>query len=898
VRLPSFRRFPCGLVALLSIACSWSDSLSAQVAGDRSSSVNTEEVRTTRTTTAPTIDGRLDEAAWQAARPFGAFKQVEPVDGADPTEPTEIRVLFDDDALYVGARLFDSEARGIARQRSRRDGVVDADRFTLYLDPNHDHLTGVALTVTAAGVQRDTAISNDIVEDESWDAVWASAVSVDEGGWTVEMRVPFSQLRFPPGERPVWGINAARIVLRKHEVTWLSPVPRNQGALASRMAHLEGLPALRPPRHIEVRPYVSGRLEWIEPPRPGDPFNDGTRLRGAAGGDVKLGLASNLTLDATVNPDFGQVEVDPAVVNLTAFETFFPEKRPFFIEGSQAFATYGKSGAASNAYYFRPEPILFYSRRIGRVPQGFASADFVDRPASTTIFGAAKVTGRTSRGWTVSIVDALTAEESARTASGLVREHVEVEPFTNYVAGRAFKELGPRAGVGLIGTSTARRLDTAALDATLAATATVGGIDAHWFVDRRREWVVHGSLAGSRVSGSEAAIAVVQRASARYYQRPDAPHVRFDPSRRSLAGWMGDVALNRNSGNLLVNARLWGNSPGFEVNDLGFVTQTDRAGGHGLIVWRKLTPGRVFRSWQVTPGKWWTWNFGREPQGDGEQVAAALQFLNYWELDVTGLNSRDTLDDKLTRGGPTVIRPGIRQLQTVLVSDTRRVLGGRISASWQERNFGSWSNTFGGAIDYRPSPVVSLSVGPTVLDARTVAQYLRTVVDPLATATYGRRYVFGDLRQTEVSIESRLNVVLSPTVSLQAYVQPLVSVGQYDSVRELAARETYDFPRYGTDIGTVTPGPSARTLTIDPDGSGPAHPFVLPDPDFNVKSLRLNTILRWEWRPGSTFYFVWTESRRDDTHPGVFSFGRDVGDLLSANPDDVLMVKWTWWIAR
>ncbi len=390
----------------------------------------------------------------------------------------------------------------------------------------------------------------------------------------------------------------------------------------------------------------------------------------------------------------------------------------------------------------------------------------------------------------MSAVDALTAEESARTAFGVARDRVVVEPLTNYFAGRAFKELGARAGIGLIGTATNRRLQTGPLDAALPGAALVGGADGHWFLDARREWVVHGSLAASRVTGSAAAIAGVQRAPARYYQRPDAPHVTFDPSRTSLAGWMGDVAVARNSGRLLANARLWGNSPGFEVNDLGFATQTDRAGGHGQLVWRSLTPGRVFRAWQLTPGKWWTWNFGRECQGDGEQVATVFQFLNYWELDVTGANSRDTLDDKLTRGGPTVIRPGIRQLQTVLVTDTRRRVTGRASATWQERNFGSWSNTFAVALEYRPSPAVSVSIGPSVLDARSVAQYLQTVPDPLATATYGQRYVFGDLRQTEVSIESRLNIALSPAVSLQAYVQPLVSVGHYDSVRQLAARRT------------------------------------------------------------------------------------------------------------
>jgi hypothetical protein len=851
------------------------------------------------------VDGRLDEPAWEVAPPAGDFRQLEPHEGAPATERTELRVLFDDDALYVGARMYDDDPGAIVRRRSRRDDAADADGFSLFLDPNHDHLTAREFRVSAAGVQRDVYVYNDVTEDSSWDAVWASAVSVDTEGWSVEMRIPFSQLRFPQTDRPTWGINAERLVFRKHEWSWLALVPRNVSALASRMAHLDGLPALRQPRHFELRPYLTGRAEYIEPPRAGNPFNDGSRAVAGIGGDAKYGLATNLTLDATVNPDFGQVEVDPAVVNLTAFETFFEEKRPFFFEGSQTFASYGQTGFSSNPAFFRPDPIIFYSRRIGRVPQGTVDGEFVQQPSATTIIGAAKVTGRTRRGWTLSSVEAVTAREHARVANGLDHLEAEVEPLTNYFAARAFKELGSRAGVGFIGTAADRSFDDRRMAATLAGHAWVGGIDGHLFLDERREWVVHGSLASSYLRGDPAAITAVQRAPARYYQRPDAPHVHVDPTATSISGWMGDVALNRNSGNVIVNARLWGNSPGFETNDLGFVTQTDRAGGHGLVLFRRLTPDRVFRVRQLALAKWWTWNYAGECQGDGEQATLNLQFLNYSQLNLTLSNSRKTLDDKLTRGGPTVIRPGIHQIAVSAVSDTRRRLGGQLGGTWALRDYGSWSRTITAALDFRPSPGVTLSVGPRYFDTRNVAQYLRTVVDPTATATYGSRYVFGDLHQTEVSIESRVNVVLSPTVSVQAYVQPLVSVGDYAAVREFAQPRTYDFLTYGRDVGTIVEGDGSprpdgvlAPFIVDPDGAGPAPPFLLPDPNFNFKSLRLNTILRWEWRPGSTVYLVWTENRANTENPGDFAFGRDLGDLFSSAPDDVVMVKVSWWIGR
>ena len=408
-------------------------------------------VQAARARTPISVDGRIDEAEWSQAPVAPPFLQREPVFGAPATEATEVRFLYDDGALYVAARLHDSEPGRIVRQLSRRDVVAEADSFSLFLDPHHDHLTGVELQVSAGGVQRDAVIYDDNFESDAWDAVWESAVTVDAQGWVVEMRIPFSQLRFPPAARHTWGVNARRIVHRKSEISWLALVPRNESGLASRMAHLEGIRGIAPATHLELVPYASVREEYVEPGRVGDPFNDGSRTFAGAGLDFRYGVTSNMTIAGAINPDFGQVEVDPAVVNLTAYETFFEEKRPFFTEGGQIFTHFARSGASDYWSFFYPEPQLFYSRRIGRAPQGRGAADYVDTPASTTILGAAKLTGRTSGGWTLGVVEAVTGREYAQLSNGLMRARVEVEPLTNYFVGRAQRELGRRAAIGLLG---------------------------------------------------------------------------------------------------------------------------------------------------------------------------------------------------------------------------------------------------------------------------------------------------------------------------------------------------------------------------------------------------------------------------------------------------------------
>jgi hypothetical protein len=848
---------------------------------------NAAVVRTVRTAEPPHIDGRLSEEVWAHAPMADRFTQRDPNEGQPPTERTEIRVLYDEDALYFGARLFDSLPASISRRLSPRDEPPDSDYIVIYLDPRHDHRTGVAFTVTAAGVQRDIVISNDTFENASWDAVWTSAVSVDAEGWSVEMRIPLSQLRFNAGDAQTWGINVSRHLRRANETMWLELVLKNENGLASRMAHLIGLEGIRARRQIEFAPYTALRQEFVEPDDPADPLNDGARVFGSIGLDVKAPLPGGLTLDATINPDFGQAEVDPAVVNLSAFETFFQEKRRFFIEGAEIFNNFGAGGSNNFFGFNTSDPEIFYSRRIGRAPQGDAGGDFADVPRAATILGAAKLTGKTAGGWSIGIIEALTGRERARVIAGSIASRRPVEPLTNYFVARVQRDF-TRGGAGVLTTAVNRQLETPDLSDLLTRRAFVFGGDAHFFFDRARDWVVTGKLSGSRVSGSEAAIEKLQRAPQRYYQRPDAPQVSFDPRRTSLSGYAGRVNLNRNSGVWRVNAALWGVSPGFESNDLGFHGSGDRAGGHGVLLWSKQQPDRWTRYRGFWAARAWTWNFNRELLNNIWFGCASAQFLNYWFANGCLFHGYRSLDDRLTRGGVIAVNPHGNGFNGGFSTDGRKRISLDGYGGYDSDEFGGWSSNNGVTVSLKGIPSLTISAGPQLNRSRSLAQYVDT---------FGDRPVFATIDQRQLSMITRVNWTMNPRTSLQVFMQPLLATGGYDAFKELAAPRTFDFREFRPGPFLSFDGAGGR-YTIDPDEDGPAEPFSFDDPDFNFKSLRLNAVFRWEFRPGSTLYAVWTEQREDDTHPGSFQFRRDAKKLFAAPSDDVFLVKMTYWLGR
>jgi hypothetical protein len=853
-------------------------------------------VQAVRTTSPMVVDGRLDEEIWERAPAATEFTQREPDEGKPGTEATELRVAYDENALFVGVRLKDREPARIARQLARRDQDAEADTFTIWLDPHHDHLTGASFAVSAAGVQYDSTIFNDSFQDQSWDAVWHSAVTIDESGWSLEMRIPYSQLRFPSAERLTFGINAMRFIQRKKEQAWLVFVPKTESGLASRMGHLEGLDGVSPQRTVEFLPYVVSRASFIERSSPIDPFNDGAQGFAGAGVDLKYRISSNLSLDGTINPDFGQVEVDPAVVNLTAFETFFEEKRPFFIEGATIFNNFGQTGANNFWGFNRAEPLIFYSRRIGRAPQGSVDGEFVDTPTSTTILGAAKLTGKTRRGWSVGLLDAVTAREHAKTVTGAESATADVEPLSNYLVVRAQREIGKRAGIGALATAVHRDLSSPRLHEELPGQAYVAGVDGHFFLDAKRDWVINGKMSGAYLEGSTGAISRLQLASQRYFDRPDAEYVEFDPTRTSLGGWTGSVNLNRQSGVHVVNAALWAVSPGFDSSDAGFTFNADRAGMHVVYQYRNPKVGKLFRERYVSFAKSYTWNYGRDIQGDGAFTFVNAQFKNYWSLFGNAMYFWGSQDDRATRGGPSMASPPSTGGSFGFQTDSRKRLRLAVDNGYNTNDAGAWSWNGSLNVRYIPASSLEISTGPSFSRTHALAQYVDRVVDPVAQATYGSRYVFGTLNQKEFSLQTRVNYVLSPKISLQMYIQPLVSVGDYVEFKEFAQPRTFDFIRYGIDRGALAYEPVTRRYTVDP-GDGGAE-FSFENPDFNFKSLRLNAIFRWEWRPGSTMYVVWTEQRQDLTRPGVFTFRRDFSATFNAPADDVLMFKIAYWFQR
>jgi hypothetical protein len=825
-------------------------------------------VRAARIASSVSLDGVLDDEAWQDIEPITHFTQTEPHDGEPATERTEVRITYDDDALYIGARLH--HARGDVRKRlGRRDSFLfDSDWLYVNLDSYHDHLNAYQFSVNPAGVKRDEITNGSGGrEDTSWDAVWDAATSVDAGGWIVEMRIPFSQLRFSPVTEQTWGIQLSRRSIANEETAVLAHTPKSMRGGVARYAHLVGLEGIRPGKRTEVLPYVATRAEYVNV-EAGNPFRSGRDYFASAGLDVKQRLTSSMTLDATVNPDFGQVEVDPAVINLSAFETSFDEKRPFFVEGADIFR-FG-------------ELRMFYSRRIGRGPQGSVpdEAEWSDRPDASTILGAAKLTGQTTNGWRVGTLAALTAEERARfrTAGGSDSD-VAVEPLTAYGVARLEKTFRRgQSSVGGILTGIERAGGDPALADLLRSSAVAGGFDfSHEF--RQRTWQVEGYFAASQVSGSEDALARTQHSSAHYFQRPDADYVEVDSTRTSLQGYAGRLTLRKSAGlHWRGDANVSLASPGFEINDLGFQTRVDGLGSDLNLSYVENLPGNIFRNYRITLRNSRDWNYGWDMIGGQSSVSFNAQLVNYWGGNLTVGHNWRSFDDRLTRGGPLALQTGGQRVELNLSSDNRSRISGRLTGEYGSGTSGSWNRRLSLNLSLRPAENWSISAGPSLRQSHAPAQYIESVDDATATATFGRRYVFAPLDQTTVSMETRFNVNFTPDVSLDVFAQPFVATGDYGAAIQLRAPRTFDFDVYDQQV---------------------------EDRDFVSRSLRGNAVLRWEWQPGSTLFFVWQQRRSgsldctDNTNScrnGRFDFGRDARALFDEPPENVFQLKMTYWL--
>ncbi|MDZ7717685.1 MAG: DUF5916 domain-containing protein [Balneolaceae bacterium] len=858
------------------------------------------------------LDGTLDEMVWQNAPVATDFIQRIPDDGTPASEKTEVRILYTSEAVYIGAQAYDSAMDSVAATLFRRDGTGYSDWFYVTIDSYNDNRTGFSFAVNPKGVRKDILLFDDDNEDLRWDAVWEAETSINEDNWTIEMKIPLSQLRFSPPENGTdteWGINFQRRIARNEEISFWAPTPQNASGFVSRFGQLQGIRQLESPRRFEVSPYLSSNLTRA-PSNSSNPFYDANDWGGSIGADIKYGLTSDLTLTATINPDFGQVEADPAVINLSAFETFFREQRPFFLEGNDIFQ-FGRT-KTFNTY---GNPITFYSRRIGRAPQGnlnqyndyrnesVYNPDAVDdiytnAPDQTTIAAAAKVSGKTQSGWSIGLLNAFTTNESSPyqiNQNGPTGDFT-VEPATNYLVARTKKDINSGNSVfGGFFSAANRRVNGTYFEDFLHSSAYLGGMDFEHNWDDRN-WSFSGTISASQVNGTPDAIERTQKSSTRYYNRVDSDKLSVDPDQTSLSGFATEVSLQKSGGEHWLTSLTYSEvSPGYEVNDLGFQNRADyRAGAIALAY--KESNSDLIRFYQFFIAATYAQNYDGDVISNNPATGGEFRFNNLWSFNFNIQYSGKRYLDRLTRGGPVSGRPKDYSINFNLRSDqTKKVSYGIGGFYRNEVNSYEIDRRFWSFVEFRPTSYIQLEISPQFGWEIESDQYVTDVDDVLATNTYGTRYLFSDLDLTYISTSIRLDWTFTPDMSLQLYARPYINSGDFYNFKEFKTPREYEFNIYGEDAGTITYSEADEEYTVDPDGEGNAEPFTFSEQDYNFRSIQGNAVFRWEYRPGSTLFLVWQHDRSSSGQQDDFRFGRDFRNLLEAESTNIFLVKLSYW---
>ena len=863
----------CALFVVLGLGGGALHSAHGQTA-DSLRPAETHQLRALRVDAPPTLDGRLTEALWARADSATGFRQTRPSPGAPASRRTVAHVSYDSEYLYVGARMYDAPD-SIAAQVMGRDEFGYTDRFVVSIGSYNNDRNAFVFRVSPAGSRVDGVLSNDTDNDTSWDGVWTAKTRIDSLGWTAEIRIPLSQLRYsavPPDSTAQWGINFRRDIARYSEgVSWapLDPTVDRTVSLFGSLRNLRDLPS---PRRLELQPYTAGQMDR---PAAGNPLNAPTEWTGRVGGDLQYGLTSNTTLQATINPDFGQVEADPSQINLSAFETFFPEKRPFFVEDADIFDV-------------QEAPRLFYSRRIGRQPQGPLpdSAIAHTTPDRTTILGAAKLTGRTAGGWEVGAIEAVTSQESAT----LIDENGDrgqavVEPTSNYAAARARKNLrGGRSTVGGVITAANRPGLEPRLADDMHRAAYAGGIDGrHRFGNETYEF--SGSVLGSQVRGTSAALQQTQTSPVHYYQRPDADHLSIDSTATTLNGWDLNARLDKIAGRWRWEAAAGATSPGFEINDLGFLQQADEITSAVGLSYFNADTYNSLREVQGSVSYEHAWTFGGAPTQRRLSYAGAVRFLSDRSLELGGDTELATVAPTQLRGGPALRTNGSSRLYVSYEGTRQSALRLDLTTSYRT-TFGvdGYSASIEPTLRYRPTTRAEVSLSPTLSLSRDASQYIETVTNGPAP-----RYVFGKIDRRTFSITTRASYAFTPEATLQVYAQPFVASGDYH------AFATVDAPRadaFDDRFARIDARYDAAADAYQVDAT-PAYSFN--NPDFTFKQLRSTVVFRWQYRRGSTLYLVWNRGRTLSENGARFAPARGLGDLFRGG-SNTFAVKLDFWL--
>lgn len=833
---------------------------------------------------APKIDGRIDDSCWSNVEWSSNYVELSPEENTDPTEQTKLKILYDDKYLYVAFRCFDKDPQGVVRRLSRRDGF-DGDWVEINIDSFHDLRTAFSFTISASGVRGEEFITNNGASwDNTWNPIWMAKTNVDDEGWTAEVKIPLSQLRFGKDENQVWGIQSTRRYFRKEERSVWQRNPQNSPGWVSEFGELHGLDKLKPQRQIEIQPYVVSSRKTFEA-NPGDPFTDGEDYKTTVGIDGKIGVTNDLTLDFTFNPDFGQVEADPSAIALDGFQIFFQERRPFFIENKNIFDyTFSQSkawlptGGIDN---------LFYSRRIGRAPQGFVSGQFVDRPTTTDIIGAAKFSGKTKNGWSIGILESYTAEESATVSDGNSNEDHVVEPGTNYFVSRIQRDFNDN-NTFIGGMFTAVNRNVTESTSFLHESAYTGGVDMthQW---KNRAYYAKGNFVFSNVNGSSAAITRTQQSITRLFQRTDAEHVSVNTDLTSLTGTGGTVQFGKASGNWLYESGLTYRSPQLELNDIGFQLLADDIRYYAWVQYRTTKPLEKIRAFQINYSQVAMHDFQGNFNGTQLRINGWINLNNNWWINGGTNITPIRYSNSRLRGGPRLRRQGWYDYSVGVISDSRKKVRLNLTYRWQHNfNANNHYRDINSTLTYQPTNALQISLAPFYSWNYDQLQFVTNTVsndDP--------RYVNGTISQKTFRIPLRIDYIITPDLSIQYWGQPFISRGVFKEFKHvdnpLATSFDDRFVMFNNEQISLNDG----LYEVDENGDGTSD-FSFFNPDFSFVQFRSNLVLRWEYIPGSELYLVWsqdisTAGSLDDSLISTLRTG-----LSDTKPQNIFLIKATY----
>ncbi len=842
------------------------------------------------------LDGIPNEAAWNIVEWGGDFIQYQPNEGKSPSQPTRFKILFDDKFLYVAYNCLDNEPALIEKRMGRRD-AFPGDFVAINIDSYHDLRTAFSFTISVSGVRGDEIVSNNGSNwDASWNPIWFAKTAVNKDGWTAEIKIPLSQLRYGNEKDKVWGIQVLRKLFRKEERSFWQFIPQSGGVWVSSFGELHGLKDIPFHRQVEIAPYVTAQTATYKK-QPGNPFADGTDHKVTGGIDGKVAVTNDLILDFTINPDFGQVEADPSQVRIDGFQNFFGEQRPFFIESRNIFE-YQLTGAIAGDNF--NSDLLFYSRRIGSSPHGFAnttSGEYVKHPQNTSILGAAKFSGKTKKGWSIGILESVTEREKAEVDDNGKRRKELVEPFTNYFVGRLQKDINEgNTIIGGIFTAVNREHG---LDNILHRSAYSAGLDfLHYW--KNRSWYIRGNVVFSKVQGTKGVILKTQTAFEHLFQRPGATAFKLDSNRTSLTGTGGTIRFGKSGGKAGKLGQVFRfetgvtyRSPELELNDIGFMLTTNEINHFTYAGVNYQQAFSIFRNARINYNHWLRWDFGGKLMYVQFNANTGASFNNNWQVHTALTCNPYDVSNNALRGSYALRKPGGLGWSFNANSDPRKKFWVSVNffKFWGEERSIRFTNR---GITFNVVPINSLSISLSA----NYDNNLRMQDQFVSNVKYnnGTRTIVAGVQQKTLRFTGRLNYNLTPDLTIQYYGQPYLTRPTYENfsyvVDPLAPKYNNRFVSYSPTQISLNNG----TYSVDENRDGTID-YSFGKPDFNFVQFRSNMVVRWEYRPGSELFLVWSQGNTPDAYADlttpVFNslFDNAFG---GGNARNIFLVKWTY----